>query len=184
MKTLLLLRHGQTDGSGVLKGKSDIRLNEDGRRTMALAGMILNRQGFVPDVILSSTILRAIESAALLNEIQAPQYVMPAFDELDVGALEGSAGGMDLDTYDQHAAANHAETSDQALSRALEGIEMLQELPSKTGLAVSHSILMMLLYNALPKAQGLPEMIPFCNGSGFFIRLDGQAEITGLFPEN
>lgn len=177
-----MLRHGQTETTGVFKGKSDVRLSEDGRKTMQVVSQFLEDENFLPDLIVSSTIFRAIESVALLNRIAAPQYAMPAFDELDVGRLEGTAAALDLDTYNAHAKENAAETSDEAIARVLEGIEMIGQLPGQEALVLSHSILMTILYTVLEKREDLPDLIPVYNGCGYWIDLDGCPAITGLFP--
>src|SRR5918994_6226511 len=68
MKTLLLIRHAKSswEHSGV--SDHDRPLNERGLRDAPLMGRRLAERGVVPDVILSSTALRARATAKLLAD--------------------------------------------------------------------------------------------------------------------
>jgi len=68
MKLLLILRHAKSSWKG--KGISDHArpLNKRGKKAAPLMGQVLYEDDFVPDVILSSTALRARETADLVAE--------------------------------------------------------------------------------------------------------------------
>lgn len=63
MKTLLLMRHAKSgwDTEGV--SDHDRPLNDRGNRTAPAMGLVLVKKGLVPDLIVSSTALRARETA-------------------------------------------------------------------------------------------------------------------------
>ncbi len=63
MKTLLLLRHAKSDRKYAV-GDHDRPLNDRGRRDAPAMGRLLAEQGLVPDLILSSTAIRARDTAA------------------------------------------------------------------------------------------------------------------------
>ena len=64
---LYLLRHGETDWNkaGLLQGHTDIPLNENGRKQMRETARKLGDLGVKMDVILSSPLHRARESAEI-----------------------------------------------------------------------------------------------------------------------
>lgn len=68
MKLLLILRHAKSSWKG--KGISDHArpLNKRGKKAAPLMGQVLYEDDFVPDVILSSTALRARQTADLVAE--------------------------------------------------------------------------------------------------------------------
>lgn len=68
MKLLLILRHAKSSWKD--KGISDHArpLNKRGKKAAPLIGQVLYEEDFVPDVILSSTALRARETADLVAE--------------------------------------------------------------------------------------------------------------------
>ncbi len=67
---LYLLRHGQTDWnlSWRLQGKTNIPLNEEGRRVARLTGVGMRQLSF--DEVISSPLDRAVETAALVLGIE------------------------------------------------------------------------------------------------------------------
>lgn len=183
MEKLLIVRHGQTEGDGSFKGNSQVQLSEEGVHTLFLVGKILEAMRYEPDVILSSTYPRAIQSALLLNNQEGPQYKMTEFDEVNVGNLVGKKAAIQLDEYDRNAAKNGAETSQEALARVKSGLDYLADLPFEKGIAVSHSMLMTLLYAFTEKAEGLPETQTMYNGCGFWLEFHPKLRITELFPD-
>ncbi len=186
MKKAIMIRHGQTDGPAGMKGRRDVPISVAGLKTMKMAGYLLDHSDNVPDLVVSGPLMRAVQSATALGlseDQKARQIVMNEFDEVDVGDLEGKSGAIDLDEYDQNALANHAESTDKALARALDGLEQLKKMDFETAAVVSHSFLLILLYLHLPKAEGLPAMMPMLNGCGFEAELEPEVKITGLFPD-
>jgi phosphohistidine phosphatase len=68
MKTLLIMRHAKSSWKFASLSDHDRPLNERGERDAPLMGKLLNEQGFVPDLILTSTAMRASETARLVAE--------------------------------------------------------------------------------------------------------------------
>jgi probable phosphoglycerate mutase len=89
---LALIRHGQTDWNlnGRMQGRTDIPLNETGRAQAEAAVALLDRSEW--DVVVSSTLVRARETAEILARgLGLP--VAGAYDDLveqDFGAAEGT----------------------------------------------------------------------------------------------
>ncbi len=65
MKTLLLMRHAKSDWDADYGPDHDRPLNERGLRSARLMGRVLADEGLVPDLIISSTAVRARSTAEL-----------------------------------------------------------------------------------------------------------------------
>ncbi|HZA48715.1 MAG TPA: histidine phosphatase family protein [Nitrososphaera sp.] len=63
MKTLLLLRHAKSSWKDKDVSDHDRPLNKRGKRDAARMGRLLQKEGVVPDIILSSTAVRASDTA-------------------------------------------------------------------------------------------------------------------------
>ena len=89
---IYLVRHGQTamNRKKVLQGRSDIPLNEEGRREAAEAGEGFKKAGIIFDKVYASPLIRAVETAELITD--APVFTDPRLIEMDYGPYEG----MDL----------------------------------------------------------------------------------------
>ncbi|NUM43223.1 MAG: histidine phosphatase family protein [Anaerolineales bacterium] len=68
MKTLLILRHAKSDWDNAQLSDHDRPLNKRGLREAPLMGDLLRAQGLAPDLILSSTAVRARQTAELVSE--------------------------------------------------------------------------------------------------------------------
>ena len=68
--TLILLRHGQSEWNekNLFTGWVDVRLTEKGRGEAANAGKLLSEAGLLPDVLHTSLLSRAIQTANLALE--------------------------------------------------------------------------------------------------------------------
>ena len=68
--SLTLLRHGQTDWNkqNLMQGSSDIPLNDVGREQAVETGKELVRRGLSYDVLVSSPLSRALETAQMVGE--------------------------------------------------------------------------------------------------------------------
>ena len=92
MTPFYVLRHGQTDWNlnGLMQGRTDIPLNDTGRAQAEAAAAMLDRSEW--DVVVSSTLGRARETAAILARgLDLP--IVGAYDDLveqDFGAAEGT----------------------------------------------------------------------------------------------
>ncbi|MGH3645396.1 MAG: 2,3-bisphosphoglycerate-dependent phosphoglycerate mutase, partial [Mycobacterium sp.] len=67
MSTLVLLRHGESEGNarGEFTGWLDVPLTEDGRAEAVRSGELLAAAGILPDVVHTSVLRRAIGTAHL-----------------------------------------------------------------------------------------------------------------------
>lgn len=90
---LYLIRHGQTDWNiqEIVQGRIDNPLNEVGRNQAVAAGKKLKELNVKFDIIYSSPLARAKESAEIINSIlYINDYrVEPDFTEREFGELEG-----------------------------------------------------------------------------------------------
>lgn len=123
---IYLVRHGQTamNRKKVLQGRSDLPLNEDGRKEAAEAGRRLKTAGIVFDRVYSSPLIRARETAGLITD--APLITDERLIEMDYGPYEG----MDL----MHPAPEvMAFFSDFAGHPAPEGMEALEDVVRRLG---------------------------------------------------
>ncbi len=66
MKTLYLLRHAKSSWSDPAPPDLDRPLNDRGRRAASLMGIYMRREGLVPQLILSSTARRTIETLEII----------------------------------------------------------------------------------------------------------------------
>ncbi len=189
MEKILIVRHGKTKPCPELsgfKGRHPVGLSQEGAYTLACVAVLMKSAHFNPDVIFSSTIQRAIQSASLFNHQQdhlVPQYTMANFDEVEPGSLVSLLGVLDLKEYDQLAPDHEAETSQEVIARFLAGLQFVGNLDFSQALIVSHSFLMHTVYAAMPKAEGLPERTFFDNGCGFWVEFDPNPKVMGLFPD-
>jgi len=94
MTRFFLVRHGETEWNRIRKiqGVSDIPLNDTGRAQAAALGEILAGHRF--DLIVSSPLSRALETASIIAKLLAmPQpLIIPDLIERNYGDAEGSSG--------------------------------------------------------------------------------------------
>ncbi|MBT3267617.1 histidine phosphatase family protein [Candidatus Poribacteria bacterium] len=72
MKTLLILRHAKSSWDDSMLRDHDRPLNKRGKRDAPRMGRLLTDEGLVPDIIVTSTARRAVDTAELVAE--AAQY--------------------------------------------------------------------------------------------------------------
>lgn len=87
---IFIVRHGQTDWNKEkrLQGSADIRLNENGREVAIKTGIALS--GTEIDIIYSSPLKRAYETACLIRNSRNIQIITdPRLKELNFGCMEG-----------------------------------------------------------------------------------------------
>jgi broad specificity phosphatase PhoE len=96
--TIIMVRHGQTDANlkGITQGQTlDYRLNETGREEARLLGQFLKNNYPIPDIIYTSTLLRAIETGTIIEyEIFGAHrrnlfFAENGLKEINYGDLEG-----------------------------------------------------------------------------------------------
>lgn len=90
MTTICLVRHGETDWNAAkrIQGRTDIPLNDTGKWQAEQTGLYL--KDFHWNVVISSPLSRAKETAYLiLKHVHAPFVIMDDFIERDYGDAEG-----------------------------------------------------------------------------------------------
>ncbi|WP_336652068.1 MULTISPECIES: phosphoglyceromutase [unclassified Leucobacter] len=102
---LILLRHGQSDWNqkNLFTGWVDVRLTEQGRGEAARAGELLAESGVLPDVLHTSVLSRAIQTANLALD-SADRLWIPVrrswrLNERHYGALQGLDKSETLQKY-------------------------------------------------------------------------------------
>jgi phosphohistidine phosphatase len=68
MKTLLLMRHAKSSWKDEMLADHDRPLNKRGKRDAPRMGMLMREEGLAPDLILSSSAMRAFRTAELAAE--------------------------------------------------------------------------------------------------------------------
>ncbi|WP_053385170.1 phosphoglyceromutase [Leucobacter celer] len=103
--TLILLRHGQSEWNqkNLFTGWVDVRLTEQGRSEAARAGELLAESGILPDVLYTSVLSRAIQTANLALD-SADRLWIPVtrswrLNERHYGALQGLDKAETLQKY-------------------------------------------------------------------------------------
>lgn len=91
---IYLVRHGQTlqNRAGLLQGRSDFPLNEQGEAQARRVSAYFRERGVSFDAVYSSPLCRARQTAALIAGEQIPVRVDERLIEMDYGPYEG----MDL----------------------------------------------------------------------------------------
>ncbi len=147
---LLVIRHGQTDWNiqGLFQGDTDVPLNEEGRRQAREAASQLSPGD--ADLILCSTLGRARETAAILNEVlHCPVIYRRELIERGFGEWEGRLieecrripymqSGMLYNIHDRES--HYGIETAEALCGRISGIlnEIKTYYPDRTVLLVSH----------------------------------------------
>jgi phosphohistidine phosphatase len=100
---LLFLRHGQAESRETWPGDDEGRpLTEEGRRAMAREAATIARLGVAPEVILSSPLVRAHETASIVAEglgladrLRDDERLASGFDAAQLRAMLQENGGAD-----------------------------------------------------------------------------------------
>jgi 2,3-bisphosphoglycerate-dependent phosphoglycerate mutase len=105
MKTLLLLRHGESEwnAKGLFTGWVDVGLSEVGGQEAARGGRLLADSGLQPTVVHTSVLTRAIQTANIALEQAAllwlPTHRSWRLNERHYGALQGKDKAMTRQQY-------------------------------------------------------------------------------------
>lgn len=140
---LSLIRHGQTDWNfqGRLQGRADIPLNDTGREQARVVGEQLVASGQHWDVLVSSPLSRARETAQIIGAAVRLQ-LQRTYDDLverSFGDAEGyHCSGM---TEQQRHAfmEEHGEATEDVIDRGLRVLtQIMADYPDRNVMAVSH----------------------------------------------
>ena len=146
MGKLIIVRHGQTQMNveGIFFGKLDPGLNEMGRVQCKKAGDILKKYGY--DAIYSSDLVRASETAELVNYLKLPIKFDKRLQEIDFGIFEGLSYKEIKEKYPVECEKSKnewktfdfvtGESLERLQSRAVEFVESLDK--TKNNLVVTH----------------------------------------------
>ncbi|OFL81109.1 MULTISPECIES: histidine phosphatase family protein [Fusobacterium] len=146
MGKLIIVRHGQTQMNveGIFFGKLDPGLNEMGRVQCKKAGDILKKYGY--DAIYSSDLLRASETAELINYLKLSIKFDKRLQEIDFGIFEGLSYKEIKEKYPVECEKSKnewktfdfvtGESLERLQSRAVEFVESLDK--TKNNLVVTH----------------------------------------------
>ncbi len=150
LTTFALVRHGQTDWNAQrrLQGSTDIPLNEVGRSQARDAVAVLS--GYEWDVIVSSPLSRAAETADLIAAGlgRSVDRRVPELTERRFGPAEGLQAGPELDALRISGSLQGAESEDEAASRGLAALEALaEEFCGGRVLVVAHGTLLRVSLN-------------------------------------
>jgi len=103
--TLILLRHGQSDWNqkNLFTGWVDVRLTEQGKAEASRAGTLLAEHNLLPDVVHTSLLSRAIQTAHLAldtaDRLWIPVKRSWRLNERHYGALQGKDKAQTLAEY-------------------------------------------------------------------------------------
>lgn len=182
-----LLRHGQTDWNIDLRlqGSTDIPLNDTGRAQALAAAQHLNPENW--DVIISSPLSRARDTAAIVAEVLGmPVVIVPELIERSFGTAEGMDHASWRKLYESQV--------------PIEGLESLEDLRTRTGLlleliateysgqrvlAVSHGALIRKVLTVVTSGELPREGERLSNASlNRFMHADGSWTVTDYRPES
>ena len=146
MGKLIIVRHGQTQMNveGIFFGKLNPGLNEMGRVQCKKAEDILKKHGY--DAVYSSDLLRAAETAELVNYLKLPIKFDKRLQEIDFGIFEGLSYKEIKEKYPAECEKSKnewktfdfvtGESLEKLQSRAIEFVESLDK--TKNNLVVTH----------------------------------------------
>jgi phosphohistidine phosphatase len=133
--TLYLVRHAIAEVAGAGMSDGDRRLTAEGVKRMRRAADGLGRLGIVPDVVLSSPLQRAEETAAILVSVLAPKLPVEVYPPLAPGhAAEELLRGLHRYRSARHLfLVGHQPDLGDLASYLLTGSPALAPLPFKKG---------------------------------------------------
>ncbi|MFJ6416593.1 histidine phosphatase family protein [Paeniglutamicibacter sp. NPDC091659] len=158
--TLVLVRHGETawNAEGRLQGQTDIPLNDVGREQAYVAGQEL--AGSRWDVLASSTLGRAVETAELIGQNLGLVLTekIGGLQERHYGNAEGRvASGLPREEID--VLLRSAEPEEAVAARGIRSLcELLERHEGKRIVVVAHGTLIRLTVDALVPGRKTPIM--------------------------
>lgn len=150
-----LLRHGQTDWNieGRLQGRKNMPMNGTGVRQIAELAEQLQKMNFQVDLIVSSPLDRAKQSAEIVAEkIGFVESIIldEDFIERSFGSAEGLVYSQEIDLNDEKYG---AETIEEICKRAKVAIEKYMSGDDKSILIVAHGAILAATKQALSQGE-------------------------------
>ncbi|EOR23753.1 histidine phosphatase family protein [Cytobacillus oceanisediminis] len=154
MTKICLIRHGETDWNamGKIQGKTDIPLNENGTRQAQQCRDYLKDSNW--DIIVTSPLKRAKQTAFIINEALQLQVVeMAEFMERSFGDAEGKTREERAILYPDQQYPNQ-ESREELVNRIMNGLEkiLVQFLDQKV-LLVAHGAVIHTLLTVVSEDQ-------------------------------
>lgn len=157
MTTIVLMRHGETDANrnAIVQGRTDNPLNEEGRAQARRTGLFLAKKGEVFDLVVSSPLSRARESARLVVSgfpFPTEVRVVPELTERHFGDYDGRKLDEEYFRLVNSDSIPHMEKNAVLEARVEAALRTLcEENPGKRILAVVHShVIKSVLVRLLP----------------------------------
>jgi len=154
MTKICLIRHGETDWNamGKIQGKTDIPLNENGKRQAQQCRDYLKDSDW--DIIVTSPLKRAKQTAFIINEALQLQVVeMAEFMERSFGDAEGKTREERAILYPDQQYPNQ-ESREELVNRIMNGLEkILVQFPDQKVLLVAHGAVIHTLLTVVSEDQ-------------------------------
>jgi len=154
MTKICLIRHGETDWNamGKIQGKTDIPLNENGTRQAQQCRDYLKDSNW--DIIVTSPLKRAKQTAFIINEALQLQVVeMAEFMERSFGDAEGKTREERAILYPDQQYPNQ-ESREELVNRIMNGLEkILVQFPGQKVLLVAHGAVIHTLLTVVSEDQ-------------------------------
>lgn len=143
-KHLYYIRHGETTANvdKICAGHTDVALTDNGRKQAELAGLAIKKEGIHFDLIISSPLQRAIETAQIIaNEIDYTSEIVidDTFIERFRGELEGKPVSKQAGMTDEEFLSCGAEGNESLIHRAKVAVEHIKNLQAQNILVVGHN---------------------------------------------
>ena len=182
-----LLRHGQTDWNIDLRlqGSTDIDLNDTGRKQALDAAAALNPEDW--DIIISSPLSRARDTAAIVAEKLGMQVVIvPELIERSFGAAEGLDHASWRKLYESHVPIEGLESLEDLRTRTEHLLSLIaNDYSGQRVLAVSHGAFIRKVLTIITNGELPREGERLSNASlNKFMHSDGLWTITDYKPES
>ncbi len=162
MTKIILLRHGKTiEGkAGIILGQLGGNLSKAGKVNIRNLAQKIRQRGHQPDLIISSNLQRATQSAEIISEVFAnlPVKIEPLVCERSAGEVAGKyEKNVDWETYERSPWAerkhHHGESFAEVYRRAQKFIESLENYSATEIIVVTHAAFGLMFLAAIAKTN-------------------------------
>ncbi|MDX8044497.1 histidine phosphatase family protein [Gracilibacillus sp. S3-1-1] len=154
MTSIWFVRHGETDWNalGKIQGQTDIPLNNTGRSQANECGLYL--QDFHWDVLISSPLKRAKETASIINKyLDLPITEMDDFRERSFGDAEGMTVEERMEVFPD-GIYPHQESIEALTERIMQGMAKIDHIhKGKKVLVVAHGAVINAIFTHLTDGE-------------------------------